>query len=425
VSVVFRSRYHNLVRNRHFRWFTVGTLIVQLGVQFSWIALSWYVLQTTSSAAKIGMVLAAYPVASIFTSPVIGVLMDKWSRKALMMADNALQCAIFILLPALAWLHQLPFPLLFAFVLLAGALSPLSVIGRNILLPNLVTAEELEAANAFTQLRMNVVALLGPAAGGVLVSWVGALWTMIITALCFGVYVVCLANIPAARYGMPNGVSADAHAESWRERMFGGWVFLMRAPLLLLLAVVTLFFNLTYGPLEPALPVMVSSVYRAGASTLGLVWTAFAVGALIGTTLWGYFEPRWPMRVVVPGIILCWGVFSGLIAWTHNAWQAMALLFLGGLTYAPYNILYLTLQQRLVADEHRGKVYGVINSLTYAGLPVGQLLGGVLISAVGAPATILAGGIACVALGVLVFAANRPWQAEANASVERSQTPAH
>ena len=86
------------------------------------------------------------------------------------------------------------------------------------------------------------------------------------------------------------------------------------------------------------------------------------------------------------------------------------MMFFGGVTYAPYNILAATMQQKLIPDRHRGKVYGVMQSITSVGLPIGQLAGGFLVKEIGAGTTILAGGVATVLLGTAVASLRGAWR---------------
>lgn len=128
---------------------------------------------------------------------------------------------------------------------------------------------------------------------------------------------------------------------------------------------------------------MVDRVYHAGASMLGLIWSSFAVGSLVGTLLWSHFRPTWGLRPVLAGVVIGWGLFSGLAGSTTQPWQAMVTLFCGGLVYSPYNIVAVTWQQRLIPDHLRGSVFGMFQSVTSSGLPFGQLVGGLLVSSRG------------------------------------------
>ena len=253
---------------------------------------------------------------------------------------------------------------------------------------------------------MNLVTLLGPALGGVLVATVGTADTLLLTAGSYGIYALTLLALPARAFPS-HAVEPDT---AFRSDLTVGWRFLRGVPILAVLTGMTLLFSLTYGPLEQALPVLVHTVYHGGASTLGFLWSGFAVGALTGTVLWGQLSPAWPLRPLVSSIIIAWGIFSGLVGLFQGVPLAIGSLALGGLTYAPYNILYTTWRQRLVPDALRGKVFGTINGITGIGLPLGQALGGLLIAAVGAQHTVIIGGLACIALGVFAFVWRSLWE---------------
>lgn len=398
--------YGDLWANRPFRILWIGTLAMRLGMQIGVIDLTWLVLRTTGSGTKIGIALALYAVGDIVASPFVGVLLDRWPRKLLLTTDVLAQGLLFLVLGILFAWHHLPFVLLLGLVLLAGALSPLAYLGRMIILPNVVSQDSWETANTAMQLNMNVVTLLGPALGGLLVALIGVSLTISITAVTSFFYVLMLIRISNRLYQ-----SGEApRPQAFREEMVVGWRFLRTVPLLLTLVVVTLCFSLTYGPLEPALPVLVQHVFHAGPQMLGLLWSGFALGALIGTFLWGYFRPQWSLRPVAAGIIALWGLCSGMVGATRSPWVALIFLAIGGFTYAPYNILYSVWRQRLVPDALRGKVFGAINGVTGVGLPMGQALGGFMIGAWGALTTVKIGGIACILLGLMVYARKSLWQ---------------
>ncbi|PSR27985.1 MAG: hypothetical protein C7B47_06845 [Sulfobacillus thermosulfidooxidans] len=398
------NAYRRLITNRLFVIYWGGATLVQLALQFVTIALAWFVLEITGSAVRVAVILAVIPVAHMATSSWIGHLMDRLPRRSLMILDNASQMLLYASVPVMTWMHVLTFPLLCAVVAMAAALSPLSMIGRGVLLPHLVSGDELVSANGLSQLRSSLVYLLGPVLGGLLVAFLGAPETLLVTAGCYGAYVGSLWAIPAEKY---QAVADNQPLDPTMQTT--PWHFLRQSTMLLIMSVVTLFFNLTYGPLEPALPVLVSRVFHAGASTLGWIWSSFAMGTVLGTLVWERLRPQWSLRVFIIGVIVGWGLFSGAVGLTTHPDQAMALMFCGGITYAPYNIVAATCQQRLIPDFMRGTVLGTIQSVTSAGLPMGQLLGGLVVSAVGARAAIVLGGTATVLLGGALMAVRIPW----------------
>ncbi len=414
-GVARTSTYRTLTRNKFFGIYWTGSTLVLLALEFVSIALAWFVLKTTGSSVRVAIILAVFPMARMATSPFIGRLLDRLPRRRLMVIDNVVQALLYLSIPIMTWMHVLTFPILVGVVTVAAGLSPLSMIGRGVLLPNLVSANDLELANGLSQFRSGLVGLLGPAVGGILVAAIGAPLTLFVTSVCYGAYVLSLMGIPATRYraGLPRDPSttSDPAPNPWR--------FLWNSPALLIVGVATLFFHLTYGPLEPAMPVMVDRVYHSGAGTLGLVWSSFAVGSLLGTLLWSRFRPQWSLRWVITGVIIGWGLFSGLTGFTTHPWEAMLTLFGGGLVYSPYNIVVATWQQRLIPDHLRGSIFGVFQSVTSSGLPVGQLIGGVVISVWGAGATIAVGGACTVLLGLVIALLRALWSRVSDTSLSQ------
>ncbi len=145
-----------------------------------------------------------------------------------------------------------------------AGLSPLVYRGRSVILPSLVEAGE--PANAVLDPNPNLVSLLGPALGGILVATVGNPPPS--------------SSLPGAtrstwlcRRGI-EGLGAPS-SSSWQDDIRRGFRYAMTTPVL------TLLFSLTYGPLEPVLPLLVSTVSHDGAQAPRLLWSRFAAGALV------------------------------------------------------------------------------------------------------------------------------------------------
>jgi MFS family permease len=102
-------------------------------------------------------------------------------------------------------------------------------------------------------------------------------------------------------------------------------------------------------------------------------------------------------------VIGLWGLaplWFGLVPEVHIVWMAM---WIGGIVYAPYNIIAPTIQQRLVPDPVRGRVIGVYNLLGGIGFPLGVYTGGWLGNWLGPAAAIAWSGAATVLLGLVVM----------------------
>lgn len=173
----------------------------------------------------------------------------------------------------------------------------------------------------------------------------------------------------------------------------------------------TWFFNFLYGPVEVALPLHVTDDLRAGASTLGLYWTAFGAGAVLGTLAAGALRrlPHWPVTLA---IVAGWGLILLPFGLGVPVAVSLACFGLGGLIYGPFTALSFTLfQDRTPAPWLTGVLAFRAAALLTAG-PVGTALGGPLTAVMGPRLVLAASGmatlvLAAVAAAVLGLGANR------------------
>jgi|GEM_PF-1276358 len=401
----FRATVHVLWQNRAFRQFWAASTVAMLGHQLSWVALAWFTLQQTNSSLAIGGLMGMYLVMSVVASPLAGYLFDRYARKRLLVVDHVARGFLYALVPLLHWTDLLSYPLLVFLLSLAGLLAPLSTVGSQSVLPNFVRADQLEAANAFSQLSWQLAVLVGPAVGGALTGLVGAPGTMLVNAALFVVPAVMLTAIPAKVFEGRQRERDCGRADrlSFRD----GLRFFLASPALVALTLASLLFNFAYGPLEPALPALVRDDLRAGPETLGLLWSALGIGTIVGTALWTRWPQRWEPAHTLGGVMVAWGIFTGALFWADDPVSGMVLLFLAGLTVSPYNVVAVTLEQRLVPPHLRGRVFGLTTSLEQVGLPLGMLVGGWLASTLGNRETLLLAGVVCAAVGAAVMMS--PW----------------
>jgi MFS family permease len=173
----------------------------------------------------------------------------------------------------------------------------------------------------------------------------------------------------------------------------------------------SLAFFFSYGPLEAALPAYSVDILRTDARGYGLLWSALAVGALIGTLTSTLVSRRLRLGVALPLIALLWGASLLPLAFVRNLWWACGLLLMGGLVWGPYTPMETTLLQRSVPKAQLGRVFGARSALLTAGSPLGLAAGGLLLAVIPATSVIALSAIACalVGLGGLVSPAFRGW----------------
>jgi len=289
-----------------------------------------------------------------------------------------------------------------------GMLSSITTIGTSSILPEFLEDNDLEPGNALFTMTGQIGSLVGPALGGFFTAWLGAPITLFINVIGFFFASLLYFIIPSKAYQSeqrrsPVKTDVVGKLKNFKEETIEGLLFIKRNNILIMIAMVTLFFNFTYAPLEPMLPVYVDEILNESAETLGLMWTFFAVGSFLGAIIWVKLGKKFPYSYSLGTVILLWGIVPTSLSFIDSVYMVFTLMFLGGIVYAPYNIVSPTLRQKLVPNSIRGRVFGVYGLIAGLGFPIGVFLGGLLAEYVGITNTILIGGLLTILLGITVI----------------------
>jgi MFS family permease len=370
----------------------VGRSISLFGDAFTLIALPWFVLQVTGSGTATASILLTLQLPAILTSMVIGSLIDRFQPRFIITIDNGLRTLIIGLIPILYWFGLLELWLLFLLTFLAGMLIPATEVGSRSVLPDLVDDKDLEAANMLWSFSLNLSLIIGPAVAGLLVASFGGPSVLLIDAATFAVMALVAVTIPNVERSRPPLQAPLAERLGLRQ--------LWDMKVVRYTTLLSLVFFFSYGPLEAAMPLYSDAILQTDARGYGLLWSALAVGALIGTLSSAALSRRLRLGVALPLIALLWGASLLPMAFTNQLWLACGLLLVGGLMWGPYTPMETTLLQRNVPKEQLGRVFGARSTLLTGGSPLGLAVGGILLAFVPASSVIAFSALACILVGL-------------------------
>ena len=267
----------SVLRRRDFRLLFLGQGISVLGDRMVVVALAFAVIELGGSASDVGLVLAAGTVTLVATLLAGGVVADRTSRRAVMLVADlvrvASQAAMAVLVISGA-----------GEVWMIGALAGVTGAGTGFfgpastgLLPEIVSDEELQPANALRSTAVSASEILGPALAGILVAAAGAGWAIAVDAATFGASAVCLALLrpPAREAREPSSFLIDLR-EGWAAFSSRRWVWAF----VLYFAVA----NLAWAAWQALGPV-VAHRDLGGAAVWGSILAAMGAGALLGSLL--------------------------------------------------------------------------------------------------------------------------------------------
>jgi MFS family permease len=356
----------------------VGAEVVSsIGSSMTLLALPWFVLVTTGSATKLGLVLGIGSIPFVTLPVLAGSVIARIGARQTMVIADAARLPLLAAIPALDSLHALSFPLLVVLVALTNVFTAAHMPAQRLILAEVVGDEESVVArvNAYLDGAQTTAALVGPALAGVLIAALGAPNVLYVDAATFGVAAILVGLFVPRRKPI---------AEVEQGGLLAGVRYVLRSRLLVMLCVSTLIMEVFFQLFVITLPVFAYSDYGQNARIAGVFYAAIGAGALLGMPVVPVVVRRFgALQVCAAGFALA-SIPKLLLGVPLPAAGVAAVLFLQGfvaaLTSAP---IFAVITTRAPA-AFRAKVLSAAVGLMFLTGPIGLVVAGPLINAVGA-----------------------------------------
>jgi predicted MFS family arabinose efflux permease len=327
-----------------------------------------------ADARGTGLLQTAQTLPFLLLSIPLGVWADRRSRRMLMTLAESVRVFAMLCVLLLVMMHALNLPLLAALGFIAATGTVAYNVAAPSLVPSIVPREAYASANGRLELARSVAYSAGPAAGGLLVGWIGAGWAYGCAAALSALAVALLA-------GLREPPRAAAPARHFMLELRDGTRFVLRDELLRPMLATAVFFNLGFFILQAVY--VPYAVHRLGlsASAVGATLGAYGVGMVCGALA----APAIARRLAF-GRVLIIGPSCGLLASlvmvatlvAPSFWLATASFFLLGAGPILWVVGSTTLRQAITPERMMGRVSALISTATYGARPVGALLGAAL-----------------------------------------------
>jgi predicted MFS family arabinose efflux permease len=381
--VATRPKPAPLWRNRDYRLLWAGNLVSSLGSATVLIALPLLVLAITGKPLQTGGVAAAETIPYIALSLPLGVLVDRYPRRRLLIAAGVTSMLASSVIPIAYYLHELSIGLVYAVAVLVACGSALDEIAQVAVVPKLVGEERLGVASGQSELIFTLSAIAGPPLAGLMLSEGVLAGPFIVNAVSFGVLALAVGLIRADL-----DPAKPAGRARWRDEVLLGLRTLMRHRTLRALSVLTLTGDFLFSGITVMMTVLVKS-RGASPAVIGAVFAIGAVGGVIGSLTATRFERA--LGLVRSVLLRSWAtaLLFPLLATGVPAITLGVIWSLMNVMIAYMNVTQMRLVMSLVPGHVLGRTQSVVTFASYAVLPAGAVFTGILLQYAGPRGTVL------------------------------------
>ena len=381
-----------------YRLYWLGMLVSVSGFQMFRAAQAWFVYELTGSPLFLGYAAAASAAPGIVFNLFGGVFADKLDKRLLVMATQAANAGLILLLGIMTLLDVVEVWHVLVIVFLSGSVEAFDTPARQAIYPHLIDRRAMMSAVALNSSVWSGNRIVAPAIAGFVIALTNMETAFFVAAFCFSVMAVVMVflKVPAIPQGGRGNPLQD---------MFEGLSFIGRNSIFSFLIGMT-FFNSFFGMAYVFLmPMFAQDSLGLGAGEYGTLLSAGGVGSLI-VTLWlgSRRDTRYKGLLIIGGAVLfgisliVFGITSKYIG---SFELALVILFLMGAVTSTYMISIQSSLQMMVPDRMRGRVMGFYG-MTWSIMPMGGLQAGALanVAFIGAPFAVVIGGLAVAAFAI-------------------------
>ncbi|MCM3005884.1 MFS transporter [Priestia koreensis] len=390
----------NLIRNKNFNSIIIIGLINNIGDSLFFIVTMWYVANNSNVSIYAG--LAVF----LFTLPetlliFIGPLIDRVNPKKILMLSTCGQIIIHTILIVLFLGDIVNIPVLLILLLFSAICSSITYPVEETILPQIVEGKDLVKANSVFTVAYKLSNSLFDGVAGILLV-VGS--ASLIYQINLVIFILPLFLIRLIKYNLQTEEFEKFNFSVYSQELKEGLSFILNSNIKIMLIPLALLNFFTSINLV-ALPFFSNSLSES-ASTYGFLLASSGVGSMLGAVIVNKIE-----KYVLPGKILTFGLFFNGVLWilmtiSKVDYLAFFFMFLASLCLGGYNIIFTSLFQAMTPIKLLGRVNTSIDSVITLAMPIGALVGGIIIDIFPLKLVMLLYALALIVTGFIYFKNN-------------------
>lgn len=405
---VFRSLKH-----RPFALLWAGQTASRFGDSLHRIALAWWVLEKTGSAAAMGTVLVLTQIPLLLFLLIGGVVVDRFPRIRIMFISDILSGLVVTFIAVFSWLDVLEIWHIYVASLVFGLVEAFFFPAYQAIIPQITPPDMLTSANSLNGLSGRMTGIIGPAIGAALVATGGTSLTFALDALSFFISALFVFPLLRDKTIETQRVEKDSETpgrpQSMKETIKQGIVDLRQGfnviiaiPWIWVTILIYGFVNMSEAsPRAVAMPFLIKNDLGADVALLGIFGTVFSIGFVVGAILLGQFKRLRKRGLLAYLTPLIQGVLLLFFGFKFPIPILIASMFVYGFTFSVFGLIWNNTLQEMVPHEMLGRVYSIDALGSFVLMPIGFALTGWATDLIGAPTVFLIGGFSTIALALI------------------------
>lgn len=385
------------LRYRDFRLLWMGQLVSDVGSQMQMVAMNWQVFVLTNSAFALGMISFTRFVPIVVFSLIGGVFADVHDRRRILLVTQTAMTVFAAILGFLSHTGSISVGIIYLLAGLNAATGAFDAPARQALPPNLVATEHLTNALSLNNILHKTASVAGPALAGFVIAWWGIAAVYWINAASFLTVLIALLL-------MKRPTQKRTGATHFTMSALGEGIRFVRHSHILWATTLLDFLGTFFSSATALLPIFARDILRVGPQGLGILYAAQSVGSVITG---GRMSFTGNIRRKGPLILWALAIYgTATMLYGMSRWFLLSLFFLAlvGAADTFSTILRSTLRQLITPDHLRGRMNAVNMVFARGGPQLGNLEAGIVAAWIGAPLSVITGGLA-----TLITAAAVAW----------------
>lgn len=370
----------------HLWTFTISKLISSFGSQVYSFALSFYILQATGSAKSFALNLICNILPRTLAAPFAGYIVDRYSRKMIVITSQIATTLAIGGLLIVSYTSGLSLVAIYITSSILSLTSMFSGVAFSSSITGLVDETRIQKAMALNQMSISFAAIGSPAVGGLLYGAVSMPVFLIIYMVASTMAVILESTMNFKLFAKRKEEAEGKAKESMWQSMKAGVTYLKTQPLLMAIIWIALLVNFFFGAFEVGYSFILIEKLKMASQHFGFTEGAIALGMLLMSVYLSVRkEVKFPLLLSKRGIIVMGAIMGGvslplLISMPYGIlFVYYVILMLGlGIMLVLVNTPMQVMMQKQIADEFKGRIFSIVETMAMALMPLGMVLYGFL-----------------------------------------------